>query len=120
VWEAALSAGKHRLTSLTVIVDYNRFLSYNRDYEVQELEPLRDKWRSFGFGVAEVDGHDIDALRDAFRRLPLETDKPSAIICHTVKGKGLRATENNPDWHHKARIDDEELARLYAELEVTA
>src|SRR5207247_10462598 len=118
VWEAALSAGKHRLTNLTVLVDYNKFLSYNRAPEIQELEPLADKWRSFGFGVREVDGHDVDALREVLGNLPVEPDRPNAIVCHTVKGKGLRVTENNASWHHKARVDAEELRELYAELEV--
>jgi transketolase len=118
VWEAALSAGKHRLTSLTVLVDYNKFLSYNRADEIQSLEPLADKWRSFGFGVREVDGHDVDALRKALGDLPVEPDRPSALICHTVKGKGSSLTENNASWHHKARVGAEELGQLYTELEV--
>ncbi len=116
VWEAALSAGKHRLERLIVIVDYNRFLSYNRADEIQALDPLADKWRSFGFGVREVDGHDVAALQAALTEIPVEPGRPSAIICHTVKGKGLRATENNADWHHKARVAPEELKALYAEL----
>jgi len=120
VWEAALSAGKHGLTSLTVLVDYNRFLSYNPAHEVQELDPLADKWRAFGFGVSEVDGHDVQALRDVLGNLPVEPGKPSAIVCNTIKGKGLRATENNGDWHHKARVTPEEFKDLYAELEVLA
>jgi transketolase len=120
VWEAALSAGKHRLTNLTVLVDYNKFQSYNPAPEIQDLEPLTDKWRSFNFGVREVDGHDVDALREVLTSLPVEPAKPTAIICHTVKGKGLGATENSPDWHHKARVGAEELAALYAELGVGA
>lgn len=118
VWEAALSAGKHRLTNLTVLVDYNKFQSYNPASEIQDLEPLADKWRSFGFGVREVDGHDVDALREVLSSLPVEDARPSAIICHTVKGKGLRSTENSAEWHHKARVSAEELEALYAELEV--
>lgn len=118
VWEALLSAGKHRLTSLTVIVDYNKFLSYNRADEVQELEPLADKLRAFGFGVREVDGHDVEQLREALTDLPAERDKPTAIVCHTIKGKGLQATENSADWHHKARVSPEEFDELYAELGV--
>lgn len=118
VWEAALSAGKHRLANLTVLVDYNKFQSYNPAYEIQDLEPLTDKWRSFGFGVREVDGHDVDALREVLSSLPLELDRPSALICHTVKGKGLRATENSAEWHHKSRVSPDELEALYAELEV--
>jgi transketolase len=114
-----MSAGKHRLTNLTVLVDYNKFLSYNRADEVQELEPLGDKLRAFGFGVREVDGHDVEELREVLSNLPVEPDKPSAIVCHTVKGKGLTATENSAAWHHKARVSPEEFQELYAELGVT-
>lgn len=117
VWEAALGAGKHKLSSLTVLVDYNKFQSYGPSAEIQDLEPLADKWRSFGFGVREVDGHDVDALRAALSDLPVADDKPSVLICHTVKGKGIRSTENNASWHHKSRIEPAELEALFAELE---
>lgn len=120
VWEAALGAGKHRLSSLTVLVDYNKFQSYGPSAEIQDLEPLADKWRSFGFGVREVDGHDVDALRAALGSLPVEDGKPSVLICHTVKGKGIRSTENNASWHHKSRIEPAELEALFAELEEAA
>ena len=95
IWEAALGAGKHRLTSLTVLVDYNRFQSYGPSVDIQDLEPLADKWRAFGFGVREVDGHDVDELRAVLGSLPAEPDRPTAVVCHTVKGKGLRSAENN-------------------------
>jgi transketolase len=116
VWEAALSAAKHLLSSLTVLVDYNKFQSYGPSAEIQDLEPLADKWRAFGFGVREVPGHDVDELRSALRALPVERDRPSAIICHTVKGMGIPSTENNAAWHHKARIDPAELEGLLREL----
>jgi transketolase len=117
VWEAAMSAGKHRLESLTVLIDYNRFQSYGPSADIQDLEPFADKWRSFGFGVAEVDGHDRAALRSTLAALPVEPGRPTAVICHTVKGKGLAATEHNADWHHKSRVAPDELQALYAELD---
>lgn len=117
VWEAALSAGKHRLSNLTLLVDYNKFQSYGPSKEIQDLEPFVDKWRSFGFAVREVDGHDVTALREVLKATPFETDKPSAIICHTVKGKGFATTEHSADWHHKAKVKPEELALLLVELE---
>ena len=120
VWEAALGAGKHRLSSLTVLVDYNKFQSYGPSSEIQDLEPLVDKWRSFGFGVREVDGHDVDSLSAALADLPVEQDKPSVLICHTIKGKGIPSTENNASWHHKSRIEPAELEALFAELEAAA
>jgi len=118
IWEGALSAGKHKLSNLTVIVDYNKNQSYASTYEVQDLEPLCDKWQSFGFGVREVDGHDIGQLRNAFENLPFVPDKPSVLICHTVKGKGISFAENNMEWHHKNRLTDSEIQELLQELEV--
>jgi transketolase len=116
VWEAALCAGKHRLTNLTAIVDYNKHQSYSTTSEVQDLEPFADKWRCFGFAVREVDGHDVESLRAALLGVPFEPDRPSALICHTVKGKGVPLAENNPHWHHKARISDAEIDALTAAL----
>src|SRR5207245_5890719 len=89
IWEAALAAGKHRLAGLTVLVDYNKHQSYGSTALVQNLEPLADKWRAFGFGVAEVNGHDVAALREVLAALPVDAEKPTAVICHTVKGKGV-------------------------------
>ena len=116
VWEAAMNAGKHKLANLTAIVDYNRLQSYGPTAETQDLEPLEDKWRSFGFVAKEVDGHDVDALRDALGAVPFETEKPSAIICYTVKGKGIAFAEGEPTWHHKSRIPADQIAEIYREL----
>ncbi|MEJ1298719.1 MAG: transketolase [Candidatus Sedimenticola sp. (ex Thyasira tokunagai)] len=117
VWEAAMSAAKHQLDNLTLLVDYNKLQSYGPVHEVLGLEPLLDKWRAFGFGVAEVNGHSVDDLRRLYASLPLESGRPSAIICHTVKGKGIGYAESAPEWHHKARISDDELAALYQAIE---
>ena len=117
VWEAAMAVGKHHMDNLTAVVDYNKMQSYGSTFSVQDLEPLADKWRSFGFGVEEVDGHDPAALREVFRRLPLAADRPGAVICHTIKGKGLPFAEQNAGWHHKNRLADEEIAQLYRALE---
>ena len=117
VWEAAMCASKHRLSNLVAMVDYNKLQSYDRTSVVQELEPLADKWRAFGFAVYEVDGHDLDQLRRVFERIPFETDKPSTIICHTVKGRGIADAEGNVAWHHKSKVSDDEIAAMYAELD---
>jgi transketolase len=117
VWEAAMCAGKHRLTNLTVIVDYNKHQSYSSTKEVQDLEPFADKWRSFGFGVREVDGHDVAELQAAIQALPFAPDRPSALICHTIKGKGVHFAENNMKWHHKNKVTDEEVEALLAAIE---
>ena len=117
VWEAALCAAKHHLAHLTLLIDYNKQQSYGTIAEVLGLEPLADKWRSFGFAVTEVNGHDVAALRAALTRLPLEPGKPTAIICHTIKGKGIRICEGNLSWHHKTKVTDEELQQLQAGVE---
>lgn len=117
VWEAALCAGKHKLDNLTVMVDYNKHQSYASTFEVQDLEPIADKWAAFGFGVAEVDGHNIDQLRSVLKDLPVASNKPTAIICHTVKGKGIPHIENDMEWHHKNRITEEEVQALLKALE---
>ena len=117
VWEAAMCAGKHRLAHLTAIIDYNKIQSAGPTREIQDLEPLADKWRAFGFAVKEVDGHDVAALRDVFRQLPLGPERPSAVICHTVKGRGIPFAENDPNWHHKAKLSAETVAQMYGALE---
>ena len=104
VWEAAMSAAKHKLDNLVVMVDYNKHQSYASTYEVLDLEPFAAKWEAFGFAAREVDGHDVAALERTFAALPFQAGKPSAIICHTVKGKGVSFAENNLKWHHKSSI----------------
>jgi transketolase len=117
VWEAALCAAKHKLGNLTVLVDYNKQQSYSTTYEVLDMEPFADKWRAFGFAVEEVDGHDVAGLRAVLKRTPLDPQKPAAIICHTIKGKGVSFVENNLTWHHKNKVTPEEVKALLAELE---
>ncbi len=116
VWEAALCAGKHRLDNLTVLVDYNKHQSYSSTEEVQSLEPIEDKWTSFGFGVTSVDGHSVQALASVLKTLPVESGRPNAIICHTVKGRGISFAENEMEWHHKSQLSDQELHELWVDL----
>ena len=113
IWEAAMCAGKHRLSSLLVMVDYNKLQSYGAVADVQVLEPFADKWRSFGFHVEEVDGHDVAALKAKLEQFPFHSQKPGVLICHTTKGKGIDFAENNLSWHHKSHISDEDIAMLY-------
>lgn len=117
IWEAAMCAGKHRLSQLTAIVDYNKIQSAGPTREIQDLEPLMDKWRAFGFATVEVDGHDVAELRKIFRRIPLDSDRPTAVICHTVKGKGIPFAEHDPNWHHKAKLPPETIVKMYEALE---
>ena len=113
IWEGAKAASKHRLDNLTVIVDRNTLQSYGRTVDVQDLEPLTDKWRAFGFAVADVDGHDVEALRGALKQ-PLQAGKPTCVIAHTIKGKGIPHIENNAEWHHRSKVTADDLSKLYA------
>jgi len=88
IWEAAMSASKHRLSNLTVIIDYNKIQSYGFVSDVLELKNLLSK-------------------------LPLDNNKPTALICHTIKGKGFPFAENNPSWHHKSNLSDDEIQKMY-------
>jgi transketolase len=115
VWEAALFAGHHRLDNLTVIVDYNRIQSMGRTDEVLSLDPLADKWKSFGWETIEVDGHDITALHGALSSLPAASGRPTCVIAHTTKGKGVSFMENSLLWHYRSPAGDE-LSAALAEL----
>ncbi|MBT5876401.1 MAG: transketolase [Candidatus Latescibacteria bacterium] len=117
IWEAAMSAGKHRLDNLTVLVDRNHMQCYGPTEEIQDLEPLADKWTSFGFEVRECDGHDVDVLRTELSSVPFRPGKPGVLICHTLKGMGFSSTVNNPDWHHKSHISDEDISQMVRDLE---
>ena len=117
VWEAALCASKHKLTNLTVIIDYNEQQSYGSTHEVLELEPFRDKWNAFGFGCYEIDGHDIKQLKFYLTDAPEGNPNPFALICHTIKGKGIKFVEDNPRWHYRDDIRDEEVKALYEGLD---
>lgn len=112
VWEAALAAGKHKLRNLCAIVDYNKIQSAGPTAEIQDLEPLVDKWSAFGFATVDVDGHDVDALRNLLQRLPFDAERPSAVICHTVKGKGIPFAEGDPKWHHQSNFEAKVLEDL--------
>lgn len=114
-WEAAMSAAHHKLDNIVAIIDYNRLQGFGRTDEVLTLEPLAEKWKSFGWAVKEVDGHDFTELLDAFKKAPFIKGKPSVVIAHTVKGKGVSFMENSLDWHYKYP-QGEEFARALKEL----
>lgn len=113
IWEAAMSASKHNLSNLKVFVDYNKIQSYGFTKEVIDLEPLMDKWKSFGFEVSEINGHDINQLTKNLQKFKKNKNKkPSVTICHTIKGKGFYFAENNPSWHHKNSFNDDEIEEM--------
>jgi transketolase len=111
VWESAIAAGHHRLDNLTVVVDYNKLQSYGPVAEVWDLEPLAAKWTAFGFDCTEVDGHDVAGLQEVLS-LPSSSQRPRAVIAHTVKGRGVSFAEGEPTWHHKSNLKPEELSAL--------
>lgn len=113
VWEAAMSAAKHKLCNLIWMVDYNKLQSYGDTRDVIDLEPLTEKIASFGFNVRNIDGHNIDDIRNALKDCTSVRDHPNAIICHTIKGKGFPFAEQNPSWHHKAKLSPEEIQAMY-------
>jgi transketolase len=98
-WEAAMTAGHRRLANLTLVIDRNRLQQGAPVAETNDLEPLADKWRAFGWAVIEVDGHDHAALLRAFQRDPAR-HKPLCVITHTIKGRGISFMENQVAWHH--------------------
>ncbi len=116
-WEAILFAAHHHLDNLIVIVDYNKLQSIKTIAETLSLEPFADKWNSFGWAVQEVDGHDHDSLKKAFFQIPFNQRKPSCIIAHTTKGKGVSFMENSVLWHYRS-AQDEEYQNALKELEL--
>jgi transketolase len=114
-WEAAMAAAHYRLDNLTAIIDHNKIGQSGRIDELISLDPLADKWRSFGWEVREIDGHDMGQIVDTFDALPLQQQHPTAIVAHTVKGKGVSFAEDTYKWHSN-NVDDEVHARAIEEL----
>ncbi len=115
IWEAAMFAGVRRVDNLVAIVDYNRIQLDGFVADILDVEPLADKWRAFNWNVLEADGHSIPALQAAFSQAAATSGKPTVILAHTVKGKGVSFMENNPKFHGTAPTPDE-LQRALAEL----
>jgi transketolase len=118
-WEAILLAPQHNLDNLVLIVDYNKIQSLGAVSDVIELEPLRAKLEAFRWAVREVDGHDHGELRETLTSLPFAKGRPSCLITHTTKGKGVDYMENKIEWHYRAPSQDllrRALAQLDTEL----
>lgn len=112
VWEAALFAAHQRLENLTAVVDCNGLQGLGEIDQVLGLEPFADKWRSFGWGVEEIDGHDCEAIRRTLAAVPFEPGRPTCIIARTVKGKGVSFMENQVPWHYRSPTSDELVVAL--------
>jgi transketolase len=106
-WEAILFASHHRLDNLVAIVDYNKVQSLKPVKDTLGLEPFADKWRSFGWSVTEIDGHAYGEIIAALASLPVEPGRPSCIIAHTVKGKGVSFMEHSVLWHYRTAKGEE-------------
>lgn len=119
VWEAAMLAVSQRIANLCVIVDFNKWQATGRSREVMALDPLAEKWRAFGWNAVEVDGHDFSSLLGALNQFPAENGRPTAIIAHTVKGKGVSFMEDDNNWHYRIPTV-EEVIKAKHELGVLA
>ncbi len=121
VWEGAMAASQYKLDNLVAIIDRNKLQITGSTEDVMGLEPLGDKWRSFGWDVVEVDGNDVEALVEVFSQAPRTPGKPTMVVANTVKGKGVSFAENVAAWHHHVPSKEEfELAmkELSEQLEV--
>ena len=107
VWEAAMTSSHYKLDNLVGIIDYNKMQIDGYVREIKDIEPLRDKWESFGWAVLEADGHSFEELMDALDRAEETTGKPTCIIAHTVKGKGVSFMEDKLQWHGVAPDKDQ-------------
>ena len=117
VWEAAMSANKFHLDNLIAIIDYNNLQLDGYCHEVMPIEPLNDKWVSFGWDVKEVNGHNIHEILTTLEELKNQQGQPTVIIAHTIKGKGISFMENMAEWHGKAP-DEKQFNIAIQELEV--
>jgi transketolase len=106
-WEAIMFASHHGLDNLIAIVDYNKIQSLASVADTLALEPFADKWRAFGWSVIEVDGHDHKALFDALTNVPVTVGRPTCVLAHTVKGKGVSFMEHQVLWHYRSARDSE-------------
>ncbi len=116
-WEAILFAPHHGLDNLTAIVDYNKIQGFGSVDEVLSLAPLPEKWRAFGWAVREIDGHNLEQIESALTGLPLEKGRPSVMIAHTTKGKGVSFMEDQLSWHYSSP-NDEQFRLALEELEI--
>lgn len=116
IWESLLQARHYKLDNLIAVIDYNKFSSYDNVNESINLEPLADKIKAFNFHVIEIDGNDMEQVVNGLNEAYLVNDKPVAIICNTIKGKGVSFMENNPKWH-SGGISEEEYKIAINDLE---
>lgn len=116
IWEGAMAAGKYKLANITTIVDYNDIQNDGPVHEIMPIEPFVAKWESFGFEVMEINGHNMREVLDSLDAAAQIYTKPTVIIAHTTKGKGVSFMENVVSWHSGAPNDDQ-YAKAISELQ---
>ena len=119
VWEGAMFAGHYELDNLCAIIDYNKMQSDDLNENIIGIEPLAQKWESFKWHVIEIDGHDWNSIGNAFIEARGIKDKPTVIIAHTIKGKGVSYMEGSPAWHGSLKLSNEDLSQALLELGAT-
>ena len=115
IWESAMLSAAQNVNNLTAIIDYNKWQATGRSQEVMALEPLVEKWKAFGWHAQEIDGHDLTSIAQAFANARDEESKPSVIVAHTIKGKGVSFMEDDNNWHYRTP-NPEELRAAIKEL----
>lgn len=120
VWEGAMCAAHYKLDNFCAVIDYNKMQSDDRNENIMTLEPLAAKWKAFGWNVLEIDGHDFAEIDAALAKAKLAKKKPTVIIAHTIKGKGVSYMEGIPKWHGSVKLRTEELEQALRDLGVSA
>lgn len=116
VWEGAMCAGHYQLGNICAIVDYNKMQSDDLNSCTMGLEPLRAKWEAFNWHVIEINGHDCDEIEMACVEARTVKEKPTVIVAHTIKGKGVSYMEGDPLWHGSVKLRQEELVEALQDL----
>ena len=116
IWEGAMFSAHHKLDNLCVIIDYNKMQSDDLNANIMGLEPLADKWSSFGWNVVAINGHDFTEIESAFESARLCKDRPTVIIANTIKGKGVSYMEGVPTWHGSVKLLDKDISQALSEL----
>jgi len=119
VWEGAMFAGHHKLDNICAIVDYNKMQSDNLNENIMGLEPLADKWESLNWHVVEIDGHNFNEMETAFKEAGATKIKPTVVIAHTIKGKGVSYMEGSPAWHGSVKLNVDDFGQALTELGAT-
>jgi len=115
VWEAAMAAAQHQLQNLTALIDRNRLKAMDATDTAKPMEPMAERWRSFGWRVREIDGHDMAAICEALDWARASDGPPSLIIAHTIKGRGISFIENDPAYHNAVLTEEQIVAARAAQ-----